>query len=99
MWSAYSAIPSQHRSAQDRSSTAFRLVLPIQLGRWHMWRMRLLEVQLLAAINEGNQWSVALAAAQRMTPFYRVVYPKVSEVERCACAQQTRRPVLLRPCP
>jgi hypothetical protein len=39
--------------------------------------MRVLEVQMMAAIRDGNQWDVALAAAMRITPFYRAVYPKV----------------------
>ncbi len=49
----------------------------MQLGTGHIWRMRVLEVQMMAAIRDGNQWDVALAAAMRITPFYRAVYPKV----------------------
>ena len=56
------------------------LVLLMQLGTGHIWRMRLLEAQLRAAMAAGNQWDVALAAAECLTPFYRSVYPKVGPV-------------------
>ena len=55
-------------------------VLLMQLGTGHIWRMRLVEAQLRAAMAAGNQWDVALAAAERLTPFYRSVYPKVGPV-------------------
>lgn len=43
----------------------------------HIWRMRLLEVQLRAAIECGNQWEAAVEAAQALLQFYRWLYPKV----------------------
>ena len=43
----------------------------------HIWRMRLLEVQLRAAIECGSQWEVALEAARALLKFYRWLYPKV----------------------
>ena len=49
----------------------------MQLGTGHIWRMRLLEVLLRAAIAEGSRWGVALATAKCLTPFYRSIYPKV----------------------
>ena len=39
--------------------------------------MRLLEVQLRAAIQCANQWEVALDAARALLQFYRWLYPKV----------------------
>ena len=48
-----------------------------QLGSMHIWRMRLREVQLRAAIEDGSQWEAALEAARALSPFYRLVYPKV----------------------
>lgn len=43
----------------------------------HIWRMRLLEVQLRAAIECGSQWEVALEAARALLKLYRWLYPKV----------------------
>ncbi len=42
--------------------------------------MRLLEVQLRAAIECGNKWDAALDAARSLLPFYCWLYPNVRQV-------------------
>lgn len=42
--------------------------------------MRLLEVQLRAAIECGNKWDLALDAARSLLPFYNWLYPKVRQI-------------------
>lgn len=55
----------------------------------HIWRMRLREVQLQAAIEEGGRWQAALEAARALLPCYRLVYPQVH-----ACMSVLRGPSL-----
>ena len=63
-----------------------------QLGSMHIWRMRLREVQLRAAIEDGSQWQSALEAARMLLPFYRLVYPQVDAAPRAAQAIAMSRP-------
>ncbi|EIE20303.1 hypothetical protein COCSUDRAFT_48675 [Coccomyxa subellipsoidea C-169] len=68
---------SQSRAA-EACSIAKRALQSFGEGmQTHIWRMRLLEVQLRAAIECGNQWEAALEAAQALLQFYRWLYPKV----------------------
>ena len=75
------AVDTQHNAhIRNYSNTFIGVLLPMQLGRGHVWRMRLLEMQLRAFIADGSQWRAALAAAKHLLPFYRSVYPKVGRV-------------------
>lgn len=50
------------------------------LGPKHILRARVNAGLLKAAVDEGNCWDVALAAAQALTPVYELVHPKVSAI-------------------
>lgn len=51
----------------------------VALGSRHILRAQLDAGLQRAAISEGGRWEVALSAAQRLTPVYQLVYPKVTE--------------------
>lgn len=47
------------------------------LGKQHVLLLRLLEAHLRVAIAAADRWPSALASAQRLLPFYELVYPTV----------------------
>ncbi|KAK9829973.1 hypothetical protein WJX72_008972 [[Myrmecia] bisecta] len=49
----------------------------IRLGSCHLWRLRLQEALLRAAVEEGRSWLVALQAARALTPLFKLAYPPV----------------------
>ncbi|CAL8470855.1 g10397 [Coccomyxa elongata] len=72
--SASDLVSQGQLEACDMIATALQSMQDMQK---HIWRMRLLEVQLRAAIECGNKWDLALDAARSLLPFYTWLYPKV----------------------
>lgn len=62
------AFLTNNRGNKDRAGGALQT---------HIWRMRILEVRLRAAIDLGNAWELALETARELLIFYHWLYPKV----------------------